>query len=267
MESLIDWRVFRIFLWSDPNALTNSDRISSDRTISDRIGFRFKKITNCHRRTRQGGRRQLPTHPNFGKPLKFGQMLRKIKKIRADLSENRLNSGNFITTSIKIRANFQLPPWKASARYSFANCRIVNLQSDPTHTSSPERESNPRSQMRKALILWRLCHQSPNRPFRKVHHFAYRSSFSWLRRLDLTNLTYTKTSLYTLYPKRHLFWEGLLFSARTDNFCMNILDSVSGSARRVLYTTPSFPLNVNIVRRFKLSFSWKHKLSWTKFLI
>jgi hypothetical protein len=43
-----------------------------------------------------GGRGQLP-HTNFGKPWKFGQMLGKIKKIRADLSENRLNSGNFIT--------------------------------------------------------------------------------------------------------------------------------------------------------------------------
>jgi hypothetical protein len=40
---------------------------------------------------------QLPPPPNFEKPLKFGQMLRKIKKIRADLSQNRLNSGNFIT--------------------------------------------------------------------------------------------------------------------------------------------------------------------------
>jgi hypothetical protein len=34
---------------------------------------------------------------NFGKPWKFGQMLGKLKKIRTDLSENRLNSGNFIT--------------------------------------------------------------------------------------------------------------------------------------------------------------------------
>jgi hypothetical protein len=31
------------------------------------------------------------------RPWKFGHMLRKIKKIRADSSENRLNSGNFIT--------------------------------------------------------------------------------------------------------------------------------------------------------------------------
>jgi hypothetical protein len=34
---------------------------------------------------------------NFGKPWKFGEILGKIKKIRADLSQNRLNSGNFIT--------------------------------------------------------------------------------------------------------------------------------------------------------------------------
>jgi hypothetical protein len=33
----------------------------------------------------------------FGKPWKFGQTLGKIKKIRADLSENMLKSGYFIT--------------------------------------------------------------------------------------------------------------------------------------------------------------------------
>jgi hypothetical protein len=33
----------------------------------------------------------------FRKTWKFGQMLGKIKKIRADLSENMLNSGYFIT--------------------------------------------------------------------------------------------------------------------------------------------------------------------------
>jgi hypothetical protein len=49
-------------------------------------------------------RGQLP--PNFGKPWKFGQMLGKIKKIRADLSENRLNSGNFITILHKNSVKF-----------------------------------------------------------------------------------------------------------------------------------------------------------------
>jgi hypothetical protein len=44
-------------------------------------------------------------------------MLGKIKKIQADLSENRLNSGGFITILHKNSANFQLPPWKASALY------------------------------------------------------------------------------------------------------------------------------------------------------
>jgi hypothetical protein len=48
-------------------------------------------------RTRQGGRGgQLPPE-NFGKPWKFGQMLGKIKKIPADLLENMLKSGYFIT--------------------------------------------------------------------------------------------------------------------------------------------------------------------------
>jgi hypothetical protein len=40
---------------------------------------------------------QLPATQNFGKPWKFGQTLGKIKKIRADLSENMLKSGHFIT--------------------------------------------------------------------------------------------------------------------------------------------------------------------------
>jgi hypothetical protein len=35
--------------------------------------------------------------PKFWKTWKFRPMLGKIKRIRADLSENRLNSGNFIT--------------------------------------------------------------------------------------------------------------------------------------------------------------------------
>jgi hypothetical protein len=43
------------------------------------------------------GGRGATAPQNFGKPWKFGQMLGKIKKIQADLSENRLNSGNFIT--------------------------------------------------------------------------------------------------------------------------------------------------------------------------
>jgi hypothetical protein len=47
-------------------------------------------------------------------------MLGKIKKIQADLSENVLNSGYFIQSSIKIRANSQLPPPpKASALYAY----------------------------------------------------------------------------------------------------------------------------------------------------
>ena len=54
--------------------------------------------TFIHRRTRQGGSGGGggTAPPTFGKPWKFGQMLGKIKKIRADLSKNRLNSENFI---------------------------------------------------------------------------------------------------------------------------------------------------------------------------
>ena len=44
-----------------------------------------------HRRTKQGAEKKI------GKRCKFGQMLGKIEKIRADLSENMLNSGYFIT--------------------------------------------------------------------------------------------------------------------------------------------------------------------------
>jgi hypothetical protein len=52
----------------------------------------FMHIGVRDRRGGGGGGKKI-----FGKPWKFGQMLGKIKKIRSDLSENRLNSGNFIT--------------------------------------------------------------------------------------------------------------------------------------------------------------------------
>ena len=35
------------------------------------------------------------------------------------------------------------------------------------------------------------------RHFRKERHFGYRATFSWLGRLDLTNVTCTKTRLYS----------------------------------------------------------------------
>jgi hypothetical protein len=63
-----------------------------------------------------------PPPPNYGKPWKFGQMLGKIKKNRADLFGNMLNSGNFIIFLQKIRANFQLPPLRALAPYAY-NCK------------------------------------------------------------------------------------------------------------------------------------------------
>ena len=62
-------------------------------------------------------------------PWKFGQMLGKIKKIRTDLSENRLNSGNFITILHKIRAetfNCPPPPRKVSAPYGYGYAFKLN---------------------------------------------------------------------------------------------------------------------------------------------
>jgi hypothetical protein len=41
------------------------------------------------------------------------------RKNRPDLSENGLNSGNSLQSSIKIWAKFKLPPWKASAPYGY----------------------------------------------------------------------------------------------------------------------------------------------------
>jgi hypothetical protein len=47
-------------------------------------------------------------------------MLGKIKKIRADLSENRLNSGNFIIIIHKNSGKLSTaPPWKASVLYAY----------------------------------------------------------------------------------------------------------------------------------------------------
>jgi hypothetical protein len=51
-----------------------------------------------------------PKKNNFGKPWKFGQMLGKIKKIRADLSESRLNSDNFITIQHKNSGKLSTAP-------------------------------------------------------------------------------------------------------------------------------------------------------------
>jgi hypothetical protein len=51
-----------------------------------------------------------PTSYNFGKPWKFGQILGKIRKIRADLSENMLNSGYLITILHKNSGNLSTAP-------------------------------------------------------------------------------------------------------------------------------------------------------------
>jgi hypothetical protein len=66
----------------------------------------------------------IASPPNFKKPWKLWQVLGKIKNILANLSENMLNSGHIIQSSIlKIRAKFQLPhlPQKASASYAYAH--------------------------------------------------------------------------------------------------------------------------------------------------
>jgi hypothetical protein len=62
---------------------------------------------------------QLPP-PNFRNPWKFRQMLGKIKNIRADLTENMLNSGYFITILHKNLGKLSNVPWKASALYAYA---------------------------------------------------------------------------------------------------------------------------------------------------
>ena len=61
------------------------------------------------------------TGAKFWKTMEIRENIRKyiIKKIWADLSENRLNSDNFITIPQKIPENFQLPPWKGSAPYAY----------------------------------------------------------------------------------------------------------------------------------------------------
>jgi hypothetical protein len=46
-------------------------------------------------------------------------MLGKIKNILADLSENRLNSGNFMTILHKNSGKLSTAPWKASAPYAY----------------------------------------------------------------------------------------------------------------------------------------------------
>jgi hypothetical protein len=70
-----------------------------------------------------GGGGQLPATQNFGKPWKFGQTLGKIKKIRADLSENMLKSGHLITILHKNSGKLSTappPPQKTSAPFSYA---------------------------------------------------------------------------------------------------------------------------------------------------
>jgi hypothetical protein len=83
------------------------------------ISWRSRLIHVIHRRTRQGaGGGQLPPPPKiFEKPL--GQMLGQIKKIRADLSENMLKSGYFITILNKNSVKLSTPPRKTSVPFSY----------------------------------------------------------------------------------------------------------------------------------------------------
>jgi hypothetical protein len=69
-----------------------------------------QQVPYDHRRTRQGGGGGDNCPPNFEKPWKFGQMLGKIKKIRADLSENMLKSRYFITILHKNSGKLSTPP-------------------------------------------------------------------------------------------------------------------------------------------------------------
>jgi hypothetical protein len=75
---------------------------------------------SVHRRTRQGaGEVNCPSPQYFGKPWKFGQTLEKIKKIRADLSENMLKSGYFITILRKNSSKLSTATQKTSAPFSY----------------------------------------------------------------------------------------------------------------------------------------------------
>jgi hypothetical protein len=64
----------------------------------------------------------LENHGNSGKCWE------KIKKIRADLSENRLNSGNFITILHKNSGKLSTAPWKSSAPYTYENIHMPEMK-------------------------------------------------------------------------------------------------------------------------------------------
>jgi hypothetical protein len=96
-----------------------------------------QQVPYDHRRTRQGGGGggggNCP--PNFEKPWKFGQMLGKIKKIRADLSENMLKSRYFITILHK---------------------NSVKLSTAPPPPPPPRKTSESRSPMSMTICTW-MC--------------------------------------------------------------------------------------------------------------
>jgi hypothetical protein len=64
-------------------------------------------------------------------------MLGKIKKIRADLSENTLKSGYFITILHKNSGKLSTAPWKASAPYAYV-CHSARYFSQASQQSLPD---------------------------------------------------------------------------------------------------------------------------------
>ena len=94
---------------------------------------------DSHRRTGQGGN-CLP--PKFWKTMEIiGQMLGKIKKIRADISENRLNSGNFITILHKNSGKRSTAPLESIIPVRL--CRLESQYSATRLESNTKNDATP----------------------------------------------------------------------------------------------------------------------------
>jgi hypothetical protein len=81
-----------------------------------------KLMLQNHRRTRQGAWGDCLA-PHFWKNMEIRVNVRKIKNIRADLSENRSNSGDFVTILHKMSGKLgkhqpRTHMFKTSAQYS-----------------------------------------------------------------------------------------------------------------------------------------------------
>ena len=94
-----------------------------------------KLMLQNHRRTRQGAR-GVCLAPHFWKNMEIRVNVRKIKKIRADLSENRLNSGDFVTILHKISGKLSTHPLESISPvrlYVQNQCAIFKIHLLPTN--------------------------------------------------------------------------------------------------------------------------------------